>query len=147
MIPTDIFFSTDLALLDFEWIRKQIKLAYWGSWRTDEIINTSIANSRCMGLYFPDPGSGGENGPVEYIQVAFARVVTDGATFSWLGDVIVDPDHRGKGYGKFLVSQIMSLDYVKKTVCLLGTRDAHKLYERFGFNRHEVMRKIPSNNL
>lgn len=145
MTVQDLFFSTDVALIDREWVRKQIKLAYWGGWRTDEIINISMAHSRCMGLYYPDPETGGEHGRIKYIQVAFARVVTDGSTFSWLADVIVDPEHRGKGYGKFLVSQIMELDYVKRTVCLLGTRDAHNLYERFGFNRHEVMRKIPSN--
>lgn len=139
----NVFFSADETLLDLPWIRKNIKIAYWGHWRTDEIINTSIANSRCVGLYREDPDSGGPKHPLRYLQVGFARIVTDGATFSWIADVIIDPDCRGKGYGKFLVSQIMNLDYVKKTVAMLGTKDAHSLYEKFGFVRHEYMRRIP----
>lgn len=148
MNAADIFVSTDVSLLDREWVRRQIKTAYWGDWRTDEIINTSLANSLCVGLYWRDPETGGANHPEKYTQLGFARVVGDGATFSWICDVLVDPDHRGKGYGKFLVSQVVALPSVDKTVCILATRDAHALYEKFGFERvgeNKMMRRIPRN--
>lgn len=141
---TDIFFSADQTLIDREWVRKNIKIAYWGHWRSDAVINASIDNSLCVGLYYPDPETGGANHPVEMVQVGFARIVGDGATFSWIADVIVDPDHRGKGYGKFLMAEIMKLSRVKNTVCYLATKDAHSMYEKFGFNRHEAMRRIPT---
>lgn len=139
----DLFVSTDVGLLDREWIRKNIKIAYWGSWRSDAIIDTSLANSLCLGLYWRDPETGGPNHPEQCTQLGFCRFVTDSATFAWLADVIVDPDHRGKGYGKFMVSQALLLPQVKSLAIYLGTRDAHSLYEKFGFNRLETMRKLP----
>jgi len=67
-------------------------------------------------------------------QVAFARVVSDYATFAYLGDVFVLPGHRGKGYGKALVAAVLAhprLQGLRRF--MLATRDAHALYARFGF--------------
>jgi GNAT superfamily N-acetyltransferase len=145
MNPTDICISTDIFLLDREWIHRTIKTTYWGGWRSDDVINTSLANSFCVGLYWCDPASGGDK-PIVYKQLGFARVVSDHSTFSWLCDVVIDEEHRGKGYGKFLIAKIMELPAVKHTVFYLATKDAHALYEQFGFERlgeNKVMRKIP----
>jgi GNAT superfamily N-acetyltransferase len=73
--------------------------------------------------------------------VAFARVVTDYSTFSWLCDVIVDEKERGRGLGKLLMSRIMGDPRIRDTKFILGTRDAHGLYEKFGFARRELMRR------
>lgn len=144
MNPSDLFISTDVSLLNRQWVRDQIKASYWGGWRTDAIIEASMANSLCVGLYWRDPSIPSDQLP-HILQLGFARVVSDTATFSWLCDVIIGTEYRGLGYGKFLVSQIMELPQVKRTVCYLATRDAHGLYERFGFERKEAMRRIPKN--
>jgi GNAT superfamily N-acetyltransferase len=82
----------------------------------------AIARSLNLGLY---DAAGG--------QVAFCRWVTDGATFAWLCDVFVEPGHRGLGLGMFLVETAVSHPEVRGTRLLLGTKDAHGLYRKFGF--------------
>jgi GNAT superfamily N-acetyltransferase len=62
-------------------------------------------------------------------------------TFSWICDVIVDEAHRGQGVGKGLMAAVLEHPNVKSTTNLLGTRDAHGLYEKFGFVRREMMRR------
>ena len=67
-------------------------------------------------------------------QVAFARVVTDGATFGWLCDVIVDPAVRGDGVGKALLAAVVEdLEPLGLRRTVLATADAHGLYEKYGF--------------
>src|ERR1700716_3725669 len=67
-------------------------------------------------------------------QVAFARVVTDRATFGWLCDVFVLEGHRGEGAGKALMDAVMAHpDLQGLRNVLLATRDAHGLYTRYGF--------------
>jgi GNAT superfamily N-acetyltransferase len=86
------------------------------------MVRRSLENSLCFGLY--------ERGR----QIGFARVVTDRATFAWLCDVFVLEEYRGRGLSKWLINGVMShhaLQGMRRV--LLGTRDAHGLYERFGF--------------
>jgi GNAT superfamily N-acetyltransferase len=85
----------------------------------------------CFGAYLADTRQ----------QVGFARVVTDGATFSWVCDVFVDPAHRGHGLGKRLVAEILAHPRIAAGTVYLGTKDAHGLYEKFGFVRWELMRR------
>lgn len=67
-------------------------------------------------------------------QEAFARVVTDGATFAWIGDVFVDELHRGLGLGTWLVQSILEdLHAEGLHRVVLGTNDAHEVYRRCGF--------------
>jgi predicted N-acetyltransferase YhbS len=78
----------------------------------------------CIGLYAPDGG-----------QVGFCRYVTDQATFAWLCDVFVDEAHRGS-LGRFMVQFAVDHPAVAGLrLQLLATRDAHTLYERFGYQR------------
>jgi len=66
--------------------------------------------------------------------VGFARVVTDRATFAWLCDVFVLPEHRGRGVSRRLMDAVMTHpDLAGLRNFLLATRDAHGLYEKFGF--------------
>jgi GNAT superfamily N-acetyltransferase len=61
--------------------------------------------------------------------------VTDYATFAWLADVFVVPEHRGAGLGKWLIETITSVKELQGLRrWLLATRDAHDLYRQFGFN-------------
>ena len=67
-------------------------------------------------------------------QAAFARVVTDRATFAWICDVFVDEHHRGQGLGTWLVKSMvedLAADGVPRV--LLATRDAHEVHRRCGF--------------
>jgi GNAT superfamily N-acetyltransferase len=86
-------------------------------------VDRSIDNSLCFGVYDGDE------------QVGFARVVTDAATFAYLGDVFVLPPHRGRGLGKQLMEEVMAHPDVQGVRrFMLATADAHALYERFGFH-------------
>jgi len=117
--------SLDPARLDVELVHRLLSQhAYWALGRSRQAQDTVIASSRNYGLY--DAASGQ--------QVAYARVVTDGATFAWLCDVIVDPGHRGKGLGVRLVEGVMAdLEPLGLKRVLLATEDAHDLYRKFGF--------------
>jgi GNAT superfamily N-acetyltransferase len=68
-------------------------------------------------------------------QVGFARVVTDYATMYYLCDVFIDEEYRGKGLGKKLVSYITQFEAIRNLNAILGTKDAHELYEQYGFTK------------
>jgi GNAT superfamily N-acetyltransferase len=126
--------STDAALLDLDFICASLAGSYWAQNRPRAVIEKSIRNSLCFGIYERQSRR----------QVGFARIVTDGATISWLGDVVVDERHRKRGLGKLLVSSVVAHPQVSGTACLLATRDAHGLYEKFGFVRSELMKRTAS---
>ena len=119
--------SDDPSRIDLDTTCRLLAGCYWAADRPRETIERSIHNSICCGLY-----RGAE-------QIGFARLVTDRATFAWVCDVVVDPDHRSAGLGKWLVECVISHPQVAGMLQLLKTRDAHGLYERFGFGREECM--------
>lgn len=116
--------DTDKRRLDLAAIHRFLsKEAYWAQNRTLEQTLTAIENSACFGIY-----RGRE-------QVGFARVVTDKATFAYVGDVYVIEQHRGQGLSKWLMQVIVDQpDMQGLRRWLLATRDAHRLYEQYGFN-------------
>ena len=130
--PTGQYFvSAAPGLLDLDFICAALRGSYWASGRTRPVVRKSIRKSLCFGIYTRR----GKR------QVAFARVVTDESTFSWLCDVIVDEKERGKGLGKLLMSSVVAHPRIRNTKFILGTRDAHGLYEKFGFVLHPLMRR------
>ena len=100
-----------------------LKTTYWANTRSLETIEKSMRNSSCYGVYL-DEGKK---------LVGFARVISDDATTYYLCDVVIDPAYRGRGFGKALVSHIVSLPEYAGLRGLLLTKDAHGLYEKFGF--------------
>ena len=118
------YISTNKSQLDVEIIFDYLSNhSYWAKGRSRETIEKSIDNSLCFGVYDD-----------ENKQVGFARVVSDLAVFAWLMDVFILPAFQGHGLGKLLMAEIMThkdLQEVKKWG--LGTKDAHGLYEKFGF--------------
>ena len=130
--------SSDPSLLQFEWIIPALHSTYWAGVRSAETIQKSIRGSLCYGVYSVQTSR----------QTGFARVVTDQATFAWLCDVVIDPSCRGAGLGKLLVSTIVADERLAGVTFLLGTRDAHGFYERYGFVRYKTMRRAaaPSNS-
>ena len=124
MKETDFEISTDRGRLDVELIHRFLsEESYWAQNRSMEQARAAIKNSLCFGVY-----SGA-------LQVAFGRVVTDFATFAYVGDVFVLEEFRGHGLGKRIMEAMIShpdLQGLRRWV--LATRDAHGLYEQFGFH-------------
>lgn len=113
--PTDVDVDVVAAFLQDE--------AYWSLGRPREVVERSLAASRTFTLL---DGAG--------TMVAFARAVTDGATFGWICDLFVVEAHRGRGLGHQLVEAIVSdpeLAPMKRL--LLATADAHGVYADHGF--------------
>ena len=115
--------STDKLRLDLALIHQYLsEQSYWAKGVPREIVERAIDHSLCAGIYR------------EGAQVAFARVVTDHATFAYLADVFVLPEERGQGLSKMLVAALMAhaeLQGLRRW--LLATKDAHALYAQFGF--------------
>ncbi|MCS7459746.1 GNAT family N-acetyltransferase [Paenibacillus doosanensis] len=128
-----IVISCDKSLLQLDVVLGFLSRSYWANKRSQERIRKSIDNSICYGAY------------ADGRQVAFARVVTDGATMYWLCDVFVDEAYRGRQIGKKLVQAIVQSDELKDLMGILGTADAHGLYEQFDFQRDQerMMRRMP----
>lgn len=116
--------STERARLDVALIHCfLVEESYWARERTEEQTQTAIENSICFGVY-----DGGR-------QIGFARVVSDKATFAYLGDVFILEEFRGKGLSKWLMEVIVSHPEVQGLRrWVLATRDAHGLYEQFEFS-------------
>lgn len=118
-----ITITTDKAQLNVNYIHAYLsEESYWARNIPLEIVLRSIEGSTCFGVY------DGKQ------QVGFARVISDHATFAYLADVFVDPAYRGKGISKQLMRYIMDYGPLKGLRrMMLATRDAHGLYEQFGF--------------
>jgi GNAT superfamily N-acetyltransferase len=116
--------STDPADVDVDVVATFLHdEAYWSLGRPRDVVERSLAGSRTFTLV-ADDGT----------MAAFARVVTDGATFGWICDLFVVPEHRGHGLGHQLVEAIVTdphLASVKRL--LLATADAHGVYADVGF--------------
>ncbi|AZK45081.1 GNAT family N-acetyltransferase [Paenibacillus lentus] len=125
--------SDDKERLDLDKVKGYLARSYWANQRSEEKIEKSIEESVCFGIY------------KDKKQVGFARVVTDDATMYWLCDVFIDENYRGLGLGKYLVETITESERFRKLTGLLGTRDAHELYEQFHFvrDRDRLMRRAP----
>ncbi|MBX3112448.1 MAG: GNAT family N-acetyltransferase [Fimbriimonadaceae bacterium] len=115
--------SDDRSRIDVDLVSQWLHDSYWAAERPREVIEKSIANSHCFAAF------------IDGKQVGFTRVVTDHATFAWVCDVIVDPGARGQGVGKALMQAVVEHpDYREIRQVVLATKDAHGLYEQFGFS-------------
>ncbi len=115
--------TTDKNSLDVEFIHNFLaNESYWARGRSLELVQRSIDNSINFGLFDGNK------------QIGFARVVTDLATFAYLGDVFIVEEYRGKKLAVWLMEVITShpkLQGFRRWI--LSTRDAHELYRRYGF--------------
>ena len=115
--------STDFSLLNIDIIFNYISgESYWAKNVPREVVEKSLTNSLCFGLYSNNQ------------QIGFARLITDKATFAYLADVFILEKFRGKGLSKWLIEIIQAhpeLQGLRRW--MLGTRDAHGLYEQFGW--------------
>jgi GNAT superfamily N-acetyltransferase len=120
----DYVISTDPSLLDLDVVHGFLQRSYWAAERPLDTVKRSVERSLSFGLY----QAKGRR------QVGFARVVTDFATFAWLCDVFIDEAHRGQGLGVWLMQTVVGHPELEcMRLWVLGTRDAHGLYEKIGF--------------
>jgi GNAT superfamily N-acetyltransferase len=118
----DYLISTDRSRLDMDVIHGFLDRSYWAAGRSRETIARSIENSVAFGVY--------ERGR----QIGFARVITDYATFAWIADVFILEDYQGRGLARWLMETMLAhpeLQAFRRWV--LATKDAHGLYEKYGF--------------
>ncbi len=119
---SDFTISTDKTRLDIATVHGYLARSYWAEGITVEVVLRSIEHSLVFGVYK------GER------QIGFARVITDRATYAYIGDVFVLEEFQGRGLGKWMMEVILShpdLQGLRRWA--LATRDAHGLYRQFGF--------------
>jgi N-acetylglutamate synthase-like GNAT family acetyltransferase len=115
--------STNRAEMDIDAIHAYISRSYWAEGIPKSTLARAINNSLCFSV-FTDAGA----------QIGFARMVTDAATFAYMADVYILEAHRGKGLSKWLVQQMMAHPDLQGLRRInLATKDAHSLYQRYGF--------------
>ena len=119
----DVIISDDKSKFPVEKAIELLHTTQWAENRDPEVIRKSIENSIVFGVYKDDS------------LIGMARVITDFATTFYIADVIIDEKYRGNGLGKKLISTIMSDERFSSLFGILVTRDAHGLYEHFGFKR------------
>jgi GNAT superfamily N-acetyltransferase len=119
----DYRLSTDRDEVDVARVREFLAGSYWAKDIPLEVVQRAVEGSLPFSIHHASEG-----------QVAFARVVTDRATFAYLADVFVLPKHRGRGLSTWLMDAVFEhpeLQDLRRW--MLVTRDAHGLYERYGF--------------
>lgn len=123
--------STDKSKLDIKVIHGYLSNSYWAKNRSLKTSKLTLKNSLCFGLYFKNK------------QIGFARVITDYATFAYLADVFILEEHRGKGLSKWLMKEILEYGELQNLRrWFLATKDAHGLYEKFGFTSLKEPEKL-----
>ena len=114
--------STNKDRLDIGLIHEFLSSSYWAKGIPRVVVEKSVKNSLCFGAYLYGQ------------QVGFGRAVTDQATFAYIADVFVLPEHRGRGVARSLIQAMLAhpeLQGLRRF--LLATADAHKLYAQLGF--------------
>lgn len=116
--------STDPAKIDLPTVHRYLsESSYWAKNIPFDVFRTSVQNALCFGIY--------ENGR----QAGFARVITDRATFGYIGDVFILDAYRGRGLSKWLMQCVLEHPELQGfRRWLLATADAHGLYAQSGFH-------------
>jgi GNAT superfamily N-acetyltransferase len=120
----DLCLSTDRSRIERESVLALLRQSHWGGAMTAAVLDRAIENSVCIGVY-----------DAFGAQLAFARVITDLATYAYLTDVIVAEHARGRGIGGWMIEAILAhpdLQGLRRIA--LFTRDARRLYEKYGFS-------------
>ena len=122
-VNNEFLISTDKNKLQIDVIHKFLSESYWAKNIPLDVVQRSVKNSFCFGIY------------KENIQIGFARLVTDYATFAYLADVFILEGFRGNGLSKWLMKVILEFPELQGLrTWILKTADAHGLYKQFGFD-------------
>ena len=136
-LKNDFIISTDKSDIDIAVVYNYLsKESYWAKNISIDIVSRAIENAFCFGIYKKQTAA-------KKIQVGFARVITDKATFGYLADVFILDPFRGMGLSKWLMHEILNHHELQGfRSWMLGTKDAHGLYEQFGFKRLQHSERI-----
>lgn len=130
---TDYELSFDRSRIDRSLVHAFLTTSYWSPGIRRDVVGRAIDHSLVLGVYEPTTGA----------QVAFARVVTDYASFAWVCDVFVLDEHRGRGLGKRMMAALLAHpELATLRRWSLGTKDAHGLYAQFGFAPADATRMM-----
>jgi GNAT superfamily N-acetyltransferase len=130
-LPPGYDLTFDPDLIDPVATHAYLTRSYWSPGIPLDLVRRAMANSLCVAIRH------------DGAQVAFARVITDRATFAWLADVYVLEDHRGQGLSKVLVAALLDhpeLQGLRRWG--LSTWDAHGLYRAFGWDAPAVPERL-----
>jgi GNAT superfamily N-acetyltransferase len=123
--------TSDPRALHFETVFDYLsRESYWAKGISRERFSRALENSLCFSLL--------QRG----VQVGFARVTSDLATFAYLADVFVLPPHGGQGLAQWMVGSLREHPSLDVRRWMLVTRDAHGLYEKLGWKRSERAMEI-----
>ena len=119
--------SVDVALVA-QWLAQ----THWGYRRPPTVVASLVEHSLCFSLLLGDR------------YIGFARVVTHRTVFSWLSDLVVCTEFRGRGLGEWLIDCIIQHPHVADTQVVLQSSDARGLYEKFGFESSGKLMSRPT---
>ncbi|BES71421.1 GNAT family N-acetyltransferase [Marinobacter nanhaiticus D15-8W] len=119
--------TDDRSKVQLAVVHRLLAATYWGDRRPREIVDRMVAGSICFSLYHGSK------------QIGFGRAVTDSTTFTWVADIVVEPEFRGAGLGKWIMECLLEHPAIKGTQLVLQTRDAQGLYEQFGFSENTAL--------
>jgi GNAT superfamily N-acetyltransferase len=122
-----ILLSDDKKLVDVVRTHQLLSETYWGVRRPIEVVEKMIETSLCFTLL------------EDNIQIGFGRAVTDTITLSWIADIVILPEYRGKGIGKWMMECILEHPDISQTQKILQTRDAHEYYKKFDFETNPAL--------
>ena len=119
--------TDDPDLVDVAQVFSLLSETYWGVRRPVEVVEEMIKPSICFTLFDGDK------------YIGFGRALTDKVAFSWIADIVITPEYRGKGLGKWMMECILSHPDIASTQKVLQTRDAHEYYEKYDFSRNPAL--------
>jgi len=126
-VKGEFVLTDDSSRVDLTRTFELLQSTYWGVRRPRDVVERIIEKSLCFALLFDD------------VQIGFGRVVTDYAVFSWVADLVVNAQYRSRGLGKWMMELIVDHPSIRMTQMVLQTRDAHALYEKYGFLQNPAL--------
>jgi GNAT superfamily N-acetyltransferase len=127
----DFVLTDESSHFDLDRTFALLQATYWGVRRPREVVARMAEHSLCLMLLR------------DGIQVGFGRAVTDYTVFSWIADIVIEQTYRSRGLGKWMMECIVAHPAISNTQMVLQTRDAHALYEQYGFAKNPALMSTP----
>ncbi|MDZ4308307.1 GNAT family N-acetyltransferase [Allopontixanthobacter sp.] len=124
-LPEGYCFVTKPGDIDLNATHAYLTRSYWAAGIPLETVRRALANSFCVAINY------------QGAQIAFARLVSDRATFAYLADVYVLEEHRGKGLSHAILDFLQGHpEFQGLRRWALFTRDAQGLYAAHGWKQY-----------
>ena len=89
--------DTDKSKINKKYLHKKLsEETYWAKGINISKVEKIIENSLIYGVY-----------KTNNKQIGFAKIITDYATFAYIGDVFIDEKFRGLGLSKILMQKVI----------------------------------------